>query len=181
MSQEIRYHVHKYGNTHTIVLIIWQFLLWVGCCSRIWILLCSNSQMYRLMYVVVAALWDVQGLSQFSFWCNGMGYHQVEDMIDTGTTLAKLVKHISSKGAASVSVCVMVDKASRRVVPLKLSGMGKCYVGFEVRSSSAPSVVFEGIDGFNLMHHQFTCKCMCLCICLIGVCAQHRRELLYTI
>lgn len=55
----------------------------------------------------------------------------VEDMIDTGTTLAKLVTHLTSKGAASVSVCVLLDKVSRRAVPLKLSGMGKCYVGFE--------------------------------------------------
>jgi len=58
-------------------------------------------------------------------------------MIDTGTTLAKLVNHLRSKGAASVSVCVLLDKVSRRVVPLKLSGMGKCYVGFEVYSSSS--------------------------------------------
>lgn len=81
-----------------------------------------------------------------------MRYHQVEDLIDTGITLAKLVNHLASKGAASVSVCVMLDKVSRRVVPLKLSGMGKCYVGFEVyNSSSIPSLVFRG---FNLIRHQ---------------------------
>jgi hypoxanthine phosphoribosyltransferase len=55
----------------------------------------------------------------------------VEDIIDTGITLAKLVSHLGSKGAASVSVCVLLDKVSRRVVPLKLSGLGKSYVGFE--------------------------------------------------
>ncbi|KAG0504269.1 hypothetical protein M758_3G097500 [Ceratodon purpureus] len=55
----------------------------------------------------------------------------VEDIIDTGITLAKLVQHLASKGAASVSVCVLLDKVSRRVVPLKLPGTGKCYVGFE--------------------------------------------------
>jgi len=58
----------------------------------------------------------------------------VEDIIDTGITLAKLVSHLASKGAASVSVCVLLDKVSRRVVPLKLSGMGKSYVGFEVHT-----------------------------------------------
>jgi hypoxanthine phosphoribosyltransferase len=60
----------------------------------------------------------------------------VEDIIDTGITLAKLVHHLASKGAASVSVCVLLDKVSRRVVPLKLSGNGKCYVGFEVHDRS---------------------------------------------
>lgn len=55
----------------------------------------------------------------------------VEDIIDTGITLAKLVNHLESKGATSVSVCVLLDKVFRRVVPLKLSGSGKCYVGFE--------------------------------------------------
>lgn len=57
-------------------------------------------------------------------------------MIDTGITLTKLVHHLASKGAASVSACVLLDKASRRVVPLRLSGVGKYYAGFEVYSSS---------------------------------------------
>lgn len=60
----------------------------------------------------------------------------MEDIIDTGITLSKLVHHLAAKGAVSVSVCVLLDKVSRRVVPLKLSGIGKCYVGFEVRNAS---------------------------------------------
>lgn len=40
----------------------------------------------------------------------------VEDIIDSGRTLAHLVKYLSSKGASSVRTCTLLDKPSRRVV-----------------------------------------------------------------
>eukprot|EP00250_Pteridium_aquilinum_P007405 c17127_g1_i2 orf=403-1005(-) len=55
----------------------------------------------------------------------------VEDIIDTGTTLARLVLYLSEKGATSVSVCAFLDKVSRRKFPLQLPPGGRFYRGFE--------------------------------------------------
>ncbi len=38
----------------------------------------------------------------------------VEDIVDTGITLAYLVKHLESSGAASVRICALIDKKERR-------------------------------------------------------------------
>ncbi|XP_039123940.1 hypoxanthine-guanine phosphoribosyltransferase [Dioscorea cayenensis subsp. rotundata] len=55
----------------------------------------------------------------------------VEDIVDTGNTLLCLIAHLESKGASSVSVCALLNKAARRKVELKLVGEGKFYCGFE--------------------------------------------------
>ncbi|GMN60561.1 hypothetical protein TIFTF001_029651 [Ficus carica] len=56
----------------------------------------------------------------------------VEDIVDTGSTVACLVAHMKSKGASSVSVCTFLDKPARRKVQFELVGEGKFYSGFEV-------------------------------------------------
>ena len=38
----------------------------------------------------------------------------VEDIVDTGTTLAFMQKYLSERGPASVKICSMLDKPSRR-------------------------------------------------------------------
>ncbi|XP_020231691.1 uncharacterized protein LOC109812188 [Cajanus cajan] len=55
----------------------------------------------------------------------------VEDIVDTGHTLSKVIEHLRSKGASSVSVCAFLDKPSRRKVNFQLVGEGKFYRGFE--------------------------------------------------
>jgi hypoxanthine phosphoribosyltransferase len=40
----------------------------------------------------------------------------VEDIVDTGLTLAFLIAHIRSLGASSVNVCALLDKRARRRV-----------------------------------------------------------------
>lgn len=55
--------------------------------------------------------------------------------MDTGSTISRLIAHLESKGASSVSVCTFLDKPSRRKVHFKLLGNGKFYRGFEVHSS----------------------------------------------
>ena len=51
----------------------------------------------------------------------------VEDLVDTGLTLAYLVEHVTERGAARVEICTLLDRADRRIVPLPLR-----YVGEEV-------------------------------------------------
>lgn len=67
----------------------------------------------------------------------------VEDIVDTGNTLARLIAHLKSKGASSVSVCTFLDKPSRRKATFEMVGKGKFYRGFECPDSF---VVGYGMD-----------------------------------
>jgi hypoxanthine phosphoribosyltransferase len=51
----------------------------------------------------------------------------VEDIVDTGLTLAFLLGELRRRGPSSVSVCALADKAARRILPVELR-----YVGLEV-------------------------------------------------
>ncbi len=51
----------------------------------------------------------------------------VEDIIDSGTTLAYLTKYLKNKGARSVRTCTLLDKPSRRKVNYVPD-----YVGLEI-------------------------------------------------
>ena len=51
----------------------------------------------------------------------------VDDIVDTGRTLAWLIEHIQARGAADVKSCALLDKPSRRVVPVQAD-----YVGFTI-------------------------------------------------
>lgn len=51
----------------------------------------------------------------------------VEDIVDTGRTIAYLLKVLEARGAASVKVATLLDKPSRRVVEVPTS-----FVGFEI-------------------------------------------------
>ncbi|XP_057735675.1 uncharacterized protein LOC130951082 [Arachis stenosperma] len=55
----------------------------------------------------------------------------VEDIVDTGHTLCRVIEHLKSKEASSVSVCTFLDKPARRKVNVQLVGEGKFYRGFE--------------------------------------------------
>jgi len=43
----------------------------------------------------------------------------VDDIIDTGNTLSKVIEHLSLKQPKSIKICVMLDKPSRRKVDLQ--------------------------------------------------------------
>ncbi|MDD2604698.1 MAG: hypoxanthine phosphoribosyltransferase [Desulfobacterales bacterium] len=49
----------------------------------------------------------------------------VEDIVDTGQTLAFLVAHIRSLGARSVKICALLDKPARRQVKVEVAY--RCY------------------------------------------------------
>jgi len=68
------------------------------------------------------------------------GHHLllVDDILDTGKTLAAVKKLLVKKGALSVRTCVLLDKKARRVVPFEAE-----YVGFEIPNEF---VVGYGLD-----------------------------------
>jgi hypoxanthine phosphoribosyltransferase len=51
----------------------------------------------------------------------------VEDLVDTGLTLAYLLGHVRDRGPRQLDVCTLLDRAERRIVPLELR-----YRGIEV-------------------------------------------------
>ena len=62
----------------------------------------------------------------------------VEDIIDSGSTLSFLKKILEQRGPASIKVCTLLDKPSRRKVEFKGD-----YVGFEIEDKF---VVGCGLD-----------------------------------
>ncbi len=62
----------------------------------------------------------------------------VEDIVDTGMTLKKVLEHLEAKGPASLRVCALLDKRARRLVDVPLH-----YVGFEIPDEF---VVGYGLD-----------------------------------
>jgi hypoxanthine phosphoribosyltransferase len=62
----------------------------------------------------------------------------VEDIIDTGLTLAYVLKHLRGKKPASLRVCTLLDRSSVRLLDLPVP-----YVGFEIPDQF---VVGYGLD-----------------------------------
>jgi hypoxanthine phosphoribosyltransferase len=62
----------------------------------------------------------------------------VDDILDTGRTLAFATAHLLDKGARTVKTCALLDKPSRRTVPVEAD-----YVGFRIEDSF---VVGYGLD-----------------------------------
>jgi hypoxanthine phosphoribosyltransferase len=69
----------------------------------------------------------------------------LDDILDTGQTLAHLVKHLHAQGALSVKVAVLLRKQGRKVYPV-----GVDFVGFDIPNEF---VVGYGLD-FNDEHRQ---------------------------
>jgi hypoxanthine phosphoribosyltransferase len=53
----------------------------------------------------------------------------VEDLVDTGLTLAYLVEHVIARGARRVEICTLLDRAERRIVPFPLRSVGEAVPG----------------------------------------------------
>lgn len=62
----------------------------------------------------------------------------VEDIIDSGLTLAYLMENLKSRGPASVEICTILDKIERRTISLDIK-----YTGFQVPDEF---VVGYGLD-----------------------------------
>lgn len=62
----------------------------------------------------------------------------VDDILDTGNTLYRLVPMLKERGAAVVKTCVLLDKPSRREAPIEAD-----FVGFKIENKF---VVGYGLD-----------------------------------
>jgi hypoxanthine phosphoribosyltransferase len=62
----------------------------------------------------------------------------VEDIVDTGLTMDYLRRSLSERNPASLAICALLDKSSRRVVPVDVH-----YTGFEIPDKF---VVGYGLD-----------------------------------
>ena len=62
----------------------------------------------------------------------------VEDIVDTGRTLTFLCEHLQALNPKTVKVCTLLDKPSRRQVPVAVD-----YIGFEIPDTF---VVGYGLD-----------------------------------
>ncbi len=69
----------------------------------------------------------------------------VEDIVDTGRTLAYLLRNLETRQPASIRVCTLLDKAARREVPVSID-----YVGFTIPDEF---VVGYGLDFAGLYRH----------------------------
>ena len=70
----------------------------------------------------------------------------LEDIIDSGRTLNKLRQYLVDQGAASVEICTLLDKPSRRVVDVDVK-----YCGFQIPDEF---VIGYGLD-FGYKYRQF--------------------------
>ena len=48
----------------------------------------------------------------------------VEDLVDTGLTIAYLLEYLRARGPRQLDVCTMLDRAARRIVPLEVRYVG---------------------------------------------------------
>ena len=69
----------------------------------------------------------VKILHDLSIDIGGRDVVVVEDIVDTGLTLAYLVGQLSARGPRRLSTCAMLDRPLRRIVPQSVD-----YVGFEL-------------------------------------------------
>ena len=85
------------------------------------------------------------GLEDLSFTTpvdiSGRAVLLVEGVLDTGVTQEYLLKHLASRGAASVSLCVLLDKSDRRGTPVRAD-----WAAFETRE--------DFVYGYGHVHQQ---------------------------
>jgi len=81
---------------------------------------------------------EVRILKDLSMKIEGKDVLIVEDIIDTGYTLSYLLENLKTRKPASVKICCLLDKTSRRKVSVPVD-----YVGFEIPDAFA---VGYGLD-----------------------------------
>ncbi len=84
---------------------------------------------------------EVRILKDLEYGVEGRNIILVEDIVDTGLTLNYLAENLMSRDPASVRICTLLDKPSRRVEPVEID-----YKGFVIRDDF---VVGYGLDYSN--------------------------------
>jgi hypoxanthine phosphoribosyltransferase len=75
----------------------------------------------------------------------------VEDIVNTGFTMDFILRHLAEKRPASVSVCALLDKAERRIVPVDVR-----YVGFTIPN--------DYVVGYGLDHRELYRNLPFICV-----------------
>lgn len=91
---------------------------------------------------------EVRILKDLEYGVEGRNIIIVEDIVDTGLTLNYLSENLMSRDPASVKICTLLDKPSRRVEPVEID-----YKGFVIRDDF---VVGYGLD-YSDRYRNFPC------------------------
>ncbi|CAM4442708.1 hypoxanthine phosphoribosyltransferase [Acinetobacter sp. C26M] len=81
---------------------------------------------------------DVKILKDLDGEIHGKDVLVVEDIIDSGNTLSKVVEMLKTRNPNSIELCTLVSKPSRREIPLEVK-----FLGFEVEDRF---IVGYGLD-----------------------------------
>lgn len=85
---------------------------------------------------------DVKILKDIDSSIKGKNVLIVEDIVDTGRTMQKLLGMLKTREPASLKICTLLDKPSRRVCDVKVD-----YIGFEIEN--------KFVAGFGLDDDQY--------------------------
>lgn len=85
---------------------------------------------------------DVKILKDIDSSIKGKNVLIVEDIVDTGRTMQKLLGMLETREPASLKICTLLDKPSRRVCDVKVD-----YIGFEIEN--------RFVAGFGLDDDQY--------------------------
>lgn len=85
---------------------------------------------------------DVKILKDVDSSIKGKNVLIVEDIVDTGRTMEKLIGMLKTREPASLKICTLLDKPSRRVCDVKVD-----YIGFEIEN--------KFVAGFGLDDDQY--------------------------
>jgi hypoxanthine phosphoribosyltransferase len=88
---------------------------------------------------------DVKILKDLDGQINGKDVLVVEDIIDSGNTLSKVIQILATRNPHSITLCTLISKPSRREVNIDVS-----YVGFEVEDKF---IVGYGLDYAQKYRH----------------------------
>ena len=72
---------------------------------------------------------DVKILKDIDSSIKGKNVLIVEDIVDTGRTMSKLLDMLSTREPASIKICSLLDKPSRRVCDVEVD-----YIGFKIEN-----------------------------------------------
>jgi hypoxanthine phosphoribosyltransferase len=89
-------------------------------------------------YVGTESCGEVRFTKSLALPVEGRDLIVVEDIIDTGLTLSRLIEHLRSMAPRSLAICALIDKQERRKVELPIQ-----YVGFRI---SEGFLVGYGLD-----------------------------------